>query len=256
MNYIKENIENLTSLWRLAGDQSGINFQKTGYEFSWIPGSDWPNRLWFTNPINSNGYSSAIEQAKMHNLGISIWDGIEITNVMLESEGFIIKSELTGMTLSLENLNSKSKTLEMEPVSNFLEASEWSSLFQEAFGYKIDSYTILKISNVVNFYIARHNQEAVGTAVLFQNKPEVAGIHSMGIIPSMRRKGYAEEMLLTVLEAGKEKGARLATLQASEMGKGLYLKTGFQEQFKFKTYNYKIQNNNESNRELKMAIRH
>lgn len=256
MNLIQENINNLTSLWKLAADRCGIFQQYPGYSISWIPGSDWPNRLWFTQEVNQKQMSLAIEQAKIHNLGISIWDGIDIPHYRLEEAGLGLKSELKGMSLHLKDLNFPMKELEIIRVNETLEAGEWSSLFQEAFGYRIDSYTILNTSQEVNYFIARYHQEPVGTAVLYQQNDEVAGIHSMGIIPSMRRKGFAEELMLSVLQMAQSSGAQLATLQASAMGKGLYLKTGFQEHFSFKTYINKTQDNNESNRQLKMEIRH
>jgi predicted acetyltransferase len=58
----------------------------------------------------------------------------------------------------------------------------------------------------------------------------------MGVIPSQRRKGYAEELLIHMMNIGRMKGAKYATLQASDMGKRLYLKTGFQQDFIIKTF--------------------
>lgn len=255
MNLIQENIKNLTSLWELAADRCGILQQYPGYSISWIPGSDWPNRLWFTQEVNQKQMNLAIEQAKIHNLGISIWDGIDIPHDRLEEAGLDLKSELAGMSLNLKNLSLSKKELEVIRVNETLEAGEWSSLFKEAFGYRIDSYTILNTSKEVNYFIARYNKQPVGTAVLYQHNDEIAGIHSMGIIPSMRRKGFAEELLHSVINVAQSSGAQFATLQASSMGKGLYLKTGFQEQFSFKTYNNKTQNKNESNRQSQMEIR-
>jgi len=68
------------------------------------------------------------------------------------------------------------------------------------------------------------------------DKQGVAGIHSMGILPAQRRKGYAEEILIHMLHAAKLEGAAYATLQASEMGRGLYAKMGFQQDFQIKTF--------------------
>lgn len=246
MDLIQENINNLTSLWRLAGDRSGIHTQKDGFEFSWIPGAEWPNRLWFNS--ESSSAKEAIQVARTHGLGISTWDGITTPTILLGEADFELKTELNGMFLELNQLDQPKDTLEIIRVKNSLEASVWASLFQQAFGYRIDSYTVLKTCVEVSYFIATHKGQQVGTAVLYHHIPTVAGIHSMGIVPEMRRKGYARELLLTILKMAQVQGAKFATLQASAMGKGLYLSTGFQEQFQFKTFTKKTQNNNEPNR--------
>ena len=58
----------------------------------------------------------------------------------------------------------------------------------------------------------------------------------MGVIPEMRRKGFAEQMMVNLLHWSTEQQFTYATLQASAMGKGLYLKLGFEEQFTMKNY--------------------
>jgi len=57
-----------------------------------------------------------------------------------------------------------------------------------------------------------------------------------GIIPEQRRKGFAEQMMVNILSQSAEQGFKYSTLQASELGKGLYLKLGFKEQFIIKSY--------------------
>ncbi len=64
----------------------------------------------------------------------------------------------------------------------------------------------------------------------------IIGIHSMGIIPEMRGKGFAEQMMRTILNQAVEQGFERATLQASSMGKGLYLKLDFEQQFAMSNY--------------------
>jgi N-acetylglutamate synthase-like GNAT family acetyltransferase len=115
-------------------------------------------------------------------------------------------------------------------------AKTWSQLFQDAFGYEISIDTVYKTKNSIEYYIGKHNGVPVGTAVLFVDSHGIAGIHSMGIIPSQRRKGYAEKLLIHMMNIAKIKGAAYATLQASDMGKGLYFKTGFQQDFIIKTF--------------------
>ena len=88
----------------------------------------------------------------------------------------------------------------------------------------------------VDYLIGIHGSQSIGTAVLYRDSPNLAGIHSIGVVPDHRRKGYAEDLLNHVLILAKKQGAIYATLQASSMAKGLYLKTGFREDFRLKNF--------------------
>ncbi|MGF6846006.1 putative acetyltransferase [Chitinophaga sp. W3I9] len=56
------------------------------------------------------------------------------------------------------------------------------------------------------------------------------------MIPEARRKGFANEIMAFVLNESLALNARYATLQASQMGKGIYLDMGFEEQFVIRNY--------------------
>ena len=75
--------------------------------------------------------------------------------------------------------------------------------------------------------------------MLYHNNPEVVGIHSMGIIPEMRRRGIGEKVLKEILNISVEQGFKYATLQASMAAKPLYKKYGFTTQFKMSNYQLK-----------------
>ncbi len=65
------------------------------------------------------------------------------------------------------------------------------------------------------------------------------GVHSVGIPPEMRRKGYAKQIMKLLINSAVDNACDYMTLQASDMGKNLYLNLGFKEQFTIK--NYKLQ---------------
>jgi ribosomal protein S18 acetylase RimI-like enzyme len=52
----------------------------------------------------------------------------------------------------------------------------------------------------------------------------------------MHRKGLGEKLMSTLLFQAKGQGFGYVTLQASQPGRGLYLKLGFKEQFVLKNY--------------------
>jgi len=55
----------------------------------------------------------------------------------------------------------------------------------------------------------------------------VAGIYWVATIEDHRRKGYGEALTWAALEAGRELGCTMGSLQASEMGKPVYARMGF-----------------------------
>ena len=94
----------------------------------------------------------------------------------------------------------------------------------------------------IQYYIAGYNGFELGTVVLFVHPAEIAGIHSMGVIPEFRRQGFARNILIEVLAKAKLTSAKMATLQASKAGEPLYKEIGFKENFKL--YNYQLNKTN------------
>jgi predicted acetyltransferase len=82
-------------------------------------------------------------------------------------------------------------------------------------------------------------EDIVGTVICHQTQNTI-GIHSLGILPNMRGKGYATEIMYNVLNKGLEQGCNLATLQASKMAKSMYEKMGFTTEFIMRNYKLKI----------------
>ncbi|MEQ9166525.1 MAG: GNAT family N-acetyltransferase [Fulvivirga sp.] len=237
------NLENLQALWRLVGTNVGDYISTNSYEMSVVANSEWPNRIWFSDP-NYGGYIHEItNQFRLENFTIPVWD--DPSNDLrkaLEACGFELKSEQYGMSKALNPIEETSNNLSLKYVTDQESANVWSDTFMQAFGYLIHPETIMKTRNEVNYLLGMHDNEPVGTVVLFTNHTKIAGIHSMGIIPEMRKRGFAEDILLQTLNIAAEEGASHATLQASESGKHLYTKVGFQVEFTIKNY-VKLKNN-------------
>lgn len=239
MELIKENLDNLISLWKVAGLNAGRYVQNGQFELSLAENSDWPNRLWFKKKVIPESISRTIEMLgeKQLEVTIPVWDpNLKDIPSVLNNLGFKEKFTQVGMSIRLNHVFNGEGTINLTKVSNELSARLWSELFRKAFGYSISQDVIMKTKEEITFLIGFYGDKPVGTSVLYQHKPSMAGIHSMGIIPEMRRKGFAEEILKQQLKMAATSGAEYATLQASEMGKGLYLKLGFQEQFIMRNY--------------------
>lgn len=231
MDLISANIQNPTSLWRYAGTVCGYVYETEEYVVSSIPKSDWPNKFWLKQ-LNTS-FEKPVFPKSLFNEEITFvqWElnGQKKVNI---PDGLEIKNELKGMSIDLDDLDFNDYQVKIERVRDEYFALLWSRLFQKAFGYRILPSTIIKTMNDISYYVAHFQDQPVGTVVLYQQDHDVAGIHSMGIPPEFRRKGFAESILKQILDLARRQGAKHAVLQASDMGKGLYLKTGFREDFR------------------------
>ncbi|GAB3009258.1 hypothetical protein GCM10027284_29470 [Cyclobacterium sediminis] len=237
MNLIKANTDNLTSLWKIGGQLTGLYMEEPGYGMSISGNGEWPNKLWFTQPMERQAILDIQLKWKLDKLSLPVWgDALHRQELILKSCGFEEKHKQIAMFMDLSHAPAPKERVLIQKVSNKPLAEIWSQLFEQAFGYKISAITVSQTMGSIGYYIGKNNGNPVGTAVLFMDQQGIAGIHSMGIIPSQRRKGFAEELLIQIMKIAKKKGATYATLQASEMGKGLYLKTGFQQDFVIKTF--------------------
>ncbi|MEM1134739.1 MAG: GNAT family N-acetyltransferase [Bacteroidota bacterium] len=241
-NLAQQNIDNLTSLWQTVGERANAHISGADFDFSIVSNSEWPNRLWFHSDIDAVGISKAkkIIQVKNTPLIVPYWDIYQNQSYeLLETNGFENVSEQIGMGLAFDQTYKESSILQIEKVYEDEQALLWGNLFKEAFGYKISHNLLLPNYEHIDFFLVFHEEEPVGTIILHNTNNTVIGIHAMGIIPSMRRKGFAEQLMKQMLNLSMAKGFKYAVLQASSMGKGLYQKLGFQEQFIMKNYSLK-----------------
>lgn len=238
-NIIIANIENLTSLWKTASIPFKSYHSEILFNYCLIENSDWPNKLWLNKDFSNKDIPLLKEKIVSISSSLTIPYFNYHNNILyekLESEGFVPKFEQVGMSLKLNGFFKINNNVNLRLVSNKSEAQVWSNLFEMAFGYKIHPNILLKTWNKINYYLAFSYEEAVGTAISYKTK-NVMGIHSVGIPPKMRRKGFAEQIMKLLINASIENDCNFITLQASDMGKNMYLKLGFSEDFKIINYN-------------------
>lgn len=237
MNLIKANTNNLTALWKAGGQLAGQYIKEAGYCLSVAGSGEWPNKLWFNNAISMQTLHDIQLKWNLNGVSLPIWgNDLAKQERMLKASGFEEKLTQVAMSMDLTHAPEHIDRVVIQKVTSKQMAETWSKLFQESFGYEISAETVTKSIGSIEYFIGKHDGVPVGTAVLFVDRHGIAGIHSMGVIPTQRRKGYAEELLIHMMNIARMKGANNATLQASEMGKGLYLKTGFKEDFIIKTF--------------------
>jgi len=236
---IHENIENLTSLWQKVGEKAGAYHSEPAYDFCALNYSDWPNRLWFHDEVTGDSLRAAKNElrATPTKLVIPYFDVYQPpADDLFAAQGFEKLSEQVGMSLQITQPYEVTETVSLERVSTRAMALLWETVFRQAFGYKISHELLLPDYEDIRFLLAFHTGKPIGTVLLHNFPKTIMGIHSMGIIPEMRGKGFAEQMMRAILNQAVEQGFERATLQASSMGKGLYLKLDFEQQFVMSNY--------------------
>jgi len=91
--------------------------------------------------------------------------------------------------------------------------------------------------NSVNYYLAYWKGEAVGCSLLFQSEDE-AGLYLIGTQEEHRRKGIGSALTLTMLHDAEKQGAKGFQLQATEKGRPVYEKLGFESKGKIWVFNF------------------
>ena len=231
------NIKNLTSLWQTAGQPFNAYTKTLDFEYCEIHNSQWPNKLWLHKSINQEIIDSIkIKLETMSSMSLPIWDIYKQNDhELLIQNGFKVKFEQVGMSLKLNTYITTKNNLKLKRVTSNLEAKLWSAIFKKAFGYTISTETLMRTLKTINYYIAYHNNTPIGTAITHKTETFM-GVHSVGIPPEMRRKGYAEQLMQLLINLAIDTNNDYITLQASDMGKHLYLKLGFESQFVIRNY--------------------
>lgn len=239
------NIDNLTGLWEAMGATA------VGPDIGPVlrVSQRWPDRLWF-NVQPPHEYADVqrlidVARAASRRLLVPVWCRDESeqprqagrTDVPslgreLGAAGFTVAFEQTLMASSLAGLRPNASTgvdVELQRVEG--DTSGWADVASRSFGYTVPAaVTDHLVGNAgASLIIARQGGQAVGTGLLYAHE-QTAGLHMLGVVPEARRKGFAREIMVRLLDEATARGFGLATLQASRMGEGLYRQLGFESQ--------------------------
>lgn len=236
-NLIEDNITNLTDFWKTVATPF-LSYHKNGtFEYCKIENSGWPNKLWLRNDITKNNLPDIIKTMQSNSgLVLPYWDIFGTKSYeILDAYGFTLKTEQVAMALKLDQKFALQNTLSFKKIDNDKDAKIWSDLYPNAFGYVISKEILVHNHNHVHFYLVFQDNQPIGTFMLFQTGNNI-GIHGVGVIPEMRRKGFAEEIMKFALNLSIDLKAEYALLQASAMGAAIYTRLGFEDLFIIKNY--------------------
>ncbi|WP_426484706.1 GNAT family N-acetyltransferase [Flavobacterium sp. 2] len=236
---IKDNIDNLTTLWKTVATPLLSYHKNDPFEFSQIKNSGWPNRLWFREDITEENLPQILETIEKNpGLVIPYWDIFESnSNEILEKNGFEIRNQLVAMALKLDEKFQLENKLTFKRVLKEEDAKTWSDIYPLSFNYVISKETLVSNYQNVKFYLVHFEEKPIGTLTLFQTE-NVMGIHGVGVIPEMRKKGFAEEIMKFAINEAIEADCEYAQLQASALGKNIYSRLGFEDLFRITNYQH------------------
>lgn len=238
MDNIKaKNIDNLVSLWETVGKSFGKYFQEDDCSYCQIPHTEWPNRVWFNKKVKEKDIEKSVEIIRNSPipLSVSCWDDKSKHSPVSQNFGLTIKSEQTGMSLPLNKKFDNPNRVRLVKAETENQARLWTEIFPKNFGYVISMKTLLKTQHLIPYSLIYLDETPIGTSIAYPTE-NVIGIHAMGIIPEYRKQGFAEEAMLHILNSAIDDNLYMAVLQSSTLGKGVYQKLGFTEDFVMTNY--------------------
>ncbi len=147
-----------------------------------------------------------------------------------EEGGIAMAADLTALPADVP----QAAGLTVRPVEDEAQWRDWVQVVRLGFGLPERSeprlyelYASLGGTALMQSYLASLNGQPVGTAQLFLSAG-LAGIYEVACVPEARRQGIGTAVTWTALRAAQAQGYRIAILQASERGYGVYQRLGFQ----------------------------
>ena len=236
----QQNIDNLTSLWRLASGPFGA-YRKSGtFNIVELAFSEWPNRIWQDEEggnFSAEDLRNTLQQCSAK-LTLTKWNSSQCDEHREAADlGLILKSVQTGMSLNLQNyaVQPSNGSLILDKVDNKEKAALWSDVFRQCFDYFISPKIVEAIKDDAAYYILHNKLSTLGCVATFIKDNQI-GIHSLGVLDSYRKKGFAEAAMHILLQEAKNNGLVNAHLQASMFGFGIYKRIGCVELFKMCNY--------------------
>jgi ribosomal protein S18 acetylase RimI-like enzyme len=146
--------------------------------------------------------------------------------------GIALEGRQPGMAMPIEDLSPRRSAVDIVPVTDGADLQTFAVVSAEAFGMPLDisrqlaSKAALERADM-SFLLGSVDGEAVASGILIHSG-DVAGVYTIGVLESHRRRGVGEAMTWAVVREGQAEGCRVATLQSSEMGLSVYERMGFE----------------------------
>lgn len=164
----------------------------------------------------------------------------------LESVGLQLRDPHPAMLADLFDLPTQPSVegLAIKAATSARERHEWGRLTIEAFGMEEslrDAMGRCEATIPASLYEDQPrftgylNGEPVAVSSLIMTDG-VAGIYAVATLPDARKRGIGTAMTMHAMKEGARRGAKVATLQATSMGRPVYEEIGFRTVFHYQNY--------------------
>jgi GNAT superfamily N-acetyltransferase len=148
---------------------------------------------------------------------------------------FIHVVSYPGMILELKNLapHNYNDAIAITEIHDAKDIKQWIDIIAKSYGLNGDEFikfiAYLRANcppNSLQFYTAFYEANPIATTMTIQHK-DIVGVHWVGTVPEYRGKGIGYAITYQSLIDAKKNHASKAILMASELGKPVYTKMGF-----------------------------
>lgn len=162
---------------------------------------------------------------------------------LLESEGLTFKVAHTAMSMDLSLLKDCQYYPDVEIREVPLDTiNEWIAVLAQSYAVSFDEQSTFihhqirrAASDVMHFYIGYYNGiPAAGSLIIIHDA--MVSLHQVGTLAQYRGKGLGFAISHKPLMDARAQGCTQAILLASDMGKPIYEKIGFESYAKYKVY--------------------
>lgn len=171
-------------------------------------------------------------------------DSDDTTAADLAEHGYQEVGAMPVMAVALDSVRSDPPPhgLEIRQVGSAAELTAWVHCYTSAFGIQAPHEDIARLeaarsetSDTLVRYSGYVDGRLVGTAALYQHE-EIAGVYVVGTLKEYRGRGIGTALTAAALNAGRERGLRTGSLQASRMGTPVYERMGFEEVARYRLF--------------------
>lgn len=150
---------------------------------------------------------------------------------LLANDGEPIDTEPGMVLTSLESIPSNESTVTISEVTTKEDLGDFvtvaSAVFEIPERLARRVYHSALDASTDRLFVGRRDDRPVACGLLVPTG-DVAGLYSLGVVESVRRRGIGEAMSWHLLRCGREVGCRIGTLQASKAAQPLYEDMGFE----------------------------